>query len=93
MPSHRRDISKMIDERPDEGLFRVHRDTFVDLDISYRHRGAVIESASASSKRQFSYPFHRRSRSGSQTYTYDGIWKLQAEYGVDGDHIGTIHPN
>lgn len=30
---------------------------------------------------------------GPQTYTYDGNWKLQAENGVDGYHVGTIHGN
>jgi benzoate/toluate 1,2-dioxygenase alpha subunit len=30
---------------------------------------------------------------GVQTYTYDGNWKLQAENGVDGYHVGTIHRN
>lgn len=30
---------------------------------------------------------------GIQTYTYDGNWKLQAENGVDGYHVGTIHRN
>lgn len=30
---------------------------------------------------------------GPQTYTYDGNWKLQAENGVDGYHIGAIHGN
>jgi len=30
---------------------------------------------------------------GVQVYTYDGNWKLQAENGVDGYHVGTIHHN
>jgi benzoate/toluate 1,2-dioxygenase subunit alpha len=30
---------------------------------------------------------------GQQTYTFDGNWKLQAENGVDGYHVGTIHAN
>lgn len=30
---------------------------------------------------------------GPQTYTYDGNWKLQAENGVDGYHVGMIHGN
>ncbi|MDB5715102.1 MAG: benzene 1,2-dioxygenase [Sphingomonadales bacterium] len=30
---------------------------------------------------------------GPQTYTYDGNWKLQAENGVDGYHVGSIHGN
>ena len=30
---------------------------------------------------------------GVQVYTYDGNWKLQAENGVDGYHVGTIHQN
>lgn len=30
---------------------------------------------------------------GVQVYTYDGNWKLQAENGVDGYHVGTIHRN
>jgi benzoate/toluate 1,2-dioxygenase alpha subunit len=30
---------------------------------------------------------------GAQTYTYDGNWKLQAENGVDGYHVGSIHGN
>ncbi len=30
---------------------------------------------------------------GVQTYTFDGNWKLQAENGVDGYHVGTIHRN
>lgn len=30
---------------------------------------------------------------GVTTYTYDGNWKLQAENGVDGYHVGTIHRN
>ena len=30
---------------------------------------------------------------GPQSYIYDGNWKLQAENGVDGYHVGTIHGN
>ncbi|MDB4476432.1 MAG: Rieske 2Fe-2S domain-containing protein [Halieaceae bacterium] len=30
---------------------------------------------------------------GVQTYTFDGNWKLQAENGVDGYHVETIHAN
>lgn len=30
---------------------------------------------------------------GPQTYTFDGNWKLQAENGVDGYHVGSIHNN
>lgn len=30
---------------------------------------------------------------GTQTYTYDGNWKLQAENGVDGYHVNSIHGN
>lgn len=30
---------------------------------------------------------------GPQTYTFDGNWKLQAENGVDGYHVGMIHGN
>ncbi|NNL86769.1 MAG: Rieske 2Fe-2S domain-containing protein [Myxococcales bacterium] len=30
---------------------------------------------------------------GVQVYTFDGNWKLQAENGVDGYHVGTIHRN
>ena len=30
---------------------------------------------------------------GIHTYTYDGNWKLQAENGVDGYHVGPIHGN
>lgn len=30
---------------------------------------------------------------GKQCYTFDGNWKLQAENGVDGYHVGTIHAN
>ncbi len=30
---------------------------------------------------------------GPQAYTYDGNWKLQAENGVDGYHVGMIHGN
>jgi benzoate/toluate 1,2-dioxygenase alpha subunit len=30
---------------------------------------------------------------GIQTYTFDGNWKLQAENGVDGYHVETIHAN
>ncbi|MBT3410384.1 MAG: Rieske 2Fe-2S domain-containing protein [Gammaproteobacteria bacterium] len=30
---------------------------------------------------------------GIQTYTFDGNWKLQAENGVDGYHVDTIHAN
>ncbi|WP_289145143.1 Rieske 2Fe-2S domain-containing protein [uncultured Sphingobium sp.] len=30
---------------------------------------------------------------GPQVYTYDGNWKLQAENGVDGYHVGSIHGN
>ena len=30
---------------------------------------------------------------GVQTYTYEGNWKLQAENGVDGYHVGAIHRN
>ena len=30
---------------------------------------------------------------GSSTYTYGGNWKLQAENGVDGYHVGTTHFN
>ncbi len=30
---------------------------------------------------------------GQQSYTFDGNWKLQAENGVDGYHVGTIHAN
>ena len=30
---------------------------------------------------------------GTQSYTFDGNWKLQAENGVDGYHVNTIHAN
>lgn len=30
---------------------------------------------------------------GSSTYVYDGNWKLQAENGVDGYHVSTVHWN
>ncbi|MGR9090496.1 MAG: SRPBCC family protein [Gammaproteobacteria bacterium] len=30
---------------------------------------------------------------GQQSYTFDGNWKLQAENGVDGYHVDTIHAN
>lgn len=30
---------------------------------------------------------------GPQVYTYDGNWKLQAENGVDGYHVNSIHGN
>lgn len=30
---------------------------------------------------------------GSSTYTYDGNWKLTAENGADGYHVGTVHWN
>lgn len=30
---------------------------------------------------------------GVHSYTYDGNWKLQAENGVDGYHVGPIHGN
>lgn len=30
---------------------------------------------------------------GSSTYTYDGNWKLQAENGVDGYHVDSVHAN
>jgi benzoate/toluate 1,2-dioxygenase subunit alpha len=30
---------------------------------------------------------------GVQSYTFDGNWKLQAENGVDGYHVNTIHAN
>ncbi|MDX3908579.1 MAG: Rieske 2Fe-2S domain-containing protein [Sphingobium sp.] len=30
---------------------------------------------------------------GPQVYTFDGNWKLQAENGVDGYHVGSIHSN
>lgn len=30
---------------------------------------------------------------GHQSYTFDGNWKLQAENGVDGYHVDTIHAN
>lgn len=30
---------------------------------------------------------------GATTYTYDGNWKLQAENGVDGYHVESIHAN
>lgn len=30
---------------------------------------------------------------GCSTYTYDGNWKLQAENGVDGYHVGAVHAN
>ncbi len=30
---------------------------------------------------------------GSSTYTYEGNWKLQAENGVDGYHVATVHRN
>ncbi|HIE86965.1 MAG: Rieske 2Fe-2S domain-containing protein [bacterium] len=30
---------------------------------------------------------------GSSSYTYNGNWKLQAENGVDGYHVGTVHWN
>ncbi|MAA73357.1 MAG: benzoate 1,2-dioxygenase large subunit [Salinisphaeraceae bacterium] len=30
---------------------------------------------------------------GKQFYTFEGNWKLQAENGVDGYHVGTIHAN
>jgi benzoate/toluate 1,2-dioxygenase alpha subunit len=30
---------------------------------------------------------------GSSTYTYNGNWKLQAENGVDGYHVGVVHWN
>ncbi|MGE0370613.1 MAG: SRPBCC family protein [Gammaproteobacteria bacterium] len=30
---------------------------------------------------------------GQQVYTFDGNWKLQAENGVDGYHVDTIHAN
>ena len=30
---------------------------------------------------------------GSSTYTFEGNWKLQAENGVDGYHVGSVHGN
>lgn len=30
---------------------------------------------------------------GTSTYTYDGNWKLTAENGADGYHVGTVHWN
>ena len=30
---------------------------------------------------------------GSSTYTFDGNWKMQAENGVDGYHVTTVHRN
>ena len=30
---------------------------------------------------------------GRSSYTYDGNWKLQAENGVDGYHVGSVHAN
>ncbi|WP_420468219.1 Rieske 2Fe-2S domain-containing protein [Panacagrimonas sp.] len=30
---------------------------------------------------------------GRSTYTFDGNWKLQAENGVDGYHVGSVHAN
>lgn len=218
------ELSSLIDERPEQGLFRVHRRMFTDTEIfelemkyifeanwvyvgheseipepynfftttigrhrviinrnpdrkiggfinTCRHRGAVVESASRGSKKVFVCPFHgwgydsagslRRcgesERSGysehfdksklglspiarvdcyrgfifaslvadvqpldahlgdaarcidlivdqdpegrielvpgAHTYTYDGNWKLQAENGVDGYHVDTIHAN
>ena len=224
MTLNRQSLEKLVDERPNQGLFRIHRSIFTNEEIfelemkhifesnwvylahesqlpnnfdfitsfvgrqpviinrgrdgsiggfinSCKHRGAVVEQLSRGNKRAFMCPFHSwtydsdgnlhsigesetsgysdnfckkelgltrlakvesyrgfifaslnpsvvplgdylgeaarcidhivdqdpngniRVLPGQQCYTFEGNWKLQAENGVDGYHVDTIHGN